>query len=53
MMVPTEEHEEINPICPHCKKEILRVFFRELATILGKRYILLSGLPCSTWCFTS
>jgi len=38
-MVPTEEHEEINPICPHCKKEILRVFFRELATILGKRYI--------------
>jgi len=38
-MIPTEEHEEINPVCPHCKKEILRVFFRELLTVFGKRYI--------------
>ena len=38
-MIPTEEREEINPICPHCKKEVLRVFFRELLTTFGKRYI--------------
>ncbi|HSR16537.1 MAG TPA: hypothetical protein VLM39_00475 [Ignavibacteriaceae bacterium] len=35
-MIPTEEHEEINPKCPLCKKEILRVFFRELETVFGK-----------------
>lgn len=38
-MIPTEEHEEIIPLCPQCKKEILKVFFRELSTMLGKRYI--------------
>ena len=38
-MIQAEEHNEILPVCPHCKKEILRVFFQELFTTFGKRYI--------------
>jgi len=38
-MIPTEEHEKINPLCPHCKKEIFKMFFREMFTVFGKRYI--------------
>ena len=38
-MIQTEEHNEILPVCPHCKKELFRIFFQELSTDFGKRYI--------------
>ncbi len=38
-MIRSEEHEEINPICPHCEQELLKLWFREVETLFGKRYV--------------
>jgi uncharacterized protein with PIN domain len=38
-MLPSEEHDEINPICPHCSRELSVIWYREVETFLGKRYI--------------
>jgi len=38
-MIPVEEKHDIYPVCPHCTKEITRVWCRELESFLGKRYI--------------
>ncbi|MBN1155008.1 hypothetical protein JXB12_08850 [candidate division KSB1 bacterium] len=38
-MIYLEEKNDINPICPHCKTEIRKVWYQELETFLGKRYI--------------
>ena len=36
-MITFEKKEDIMPICPHCKKEITKVWYRELRGDLGKR----------------
>lgn len=36
-MIPFEKREDITPICPHCKKELERILYRELKGDLGKR----------------
>lgn len=36
-MITFEKKEDVSPICPHCKKELARVWFRELKGDLGKR----------------
>ncbi|PKK81970.1 MAG: hypothetical protein CVT49_16140 [candidate division Zixibacteria bacterium HGW-Zixibacteria-1] len=36
-MIIFEQKEDITPVCPHCKKEIEKVWFRELKGDLGKR----------------
>lgn len=33
------ENPEIDPICPHCEKEIRRLLMRKIETILGVRYL--------------
>jgi hypothetical protein len=38
-MIPTQEREDLFPLCPHCKAEIKVVWFRELESLFGKRYI--------------
>jgi hypothetical protein len=38
-MIPTQEREDLSPLCPHCKAEIKLVWFRELESFFGKRYI--------------
>ncbi len=38
-MFPSEQREDVNPICPHCSKELTKVWFREVETFFGKRYI--------------
>ena len=38
-MILTEEKNDLTPICPHCSKEINKVWFRALESLLGKRYI--------------
>ncbi|MBN1461760.1 MAG: hypothetical protein JXA57_19695 [Armatimonadetes bacterium] len=38
-MLKTERSEDITPLCPHCKKQLTRVLFRELAHDWGPRLI--------------
>ncbi len=38
-MIEIEQREDIQPVCPFCKKEIKKVSFQELAGHLGKRYL--------------
>ncbi|MFW6287989.1 MAG: hypothetical protein ACOC2J_04485 [bacterium] len=34
-----EKKENVNPICPHCGAELENIWFKELKSSLGKRYI--------------
>ncbi len=36
-MILFEQRDDIAPVCPHCKKEITRVWYRELKCDLGKK----------------
>lgn len=36
-MIMFEKRDDINPVCPHCKKEIVQIHYRELKGDLGKR----------------
>lgn len=36
-MLMFEQREQDNPVCPHCKREISVVYFREMKGDLGKR----------------
>jgi hypothetical protein len=38
-MIPTQERTDLLPLCPHCHAEIKVVWFQELESFLGKRYI--------------
>jgi len=38
-MLPVEEKNDLNPVCPHCAKELKKIWCRELESFLGKRYI--------------
>lgn len=38
-MIETEERNDVRPICPHCKAELQKVYFREMSVFLGKRFI--------------
>lgn len=38
-MIPTEEREDMVPLCPQCKAELRTVYYRRLSSLFGKRYI--------------
>jgi uncharacterized protein with PIN domain len=38
-MVTAEEKSNISPICPHCEKEIETLWYNQVKTFLGKRFI--------------
>jgi len=38
-MIILESKEDIDPLCPHCDRELQSVRMRELKGTLGKRYI--------------
>ncbi|RPH92020.1 MAG: hypothetical protein EHM72_18045 [Calditrichaeota bacterium] len=38
-MIPTQEKNDLYPLCPQCKAEIKVVWYRQLESFLGKRYI--------------
>ncbi len=38
-MLPVEEKNDVTPVCPHCGKELEKVWCRELESLFGKRYI--------------
>ncbi len=39
MVQLTKVGEDIEPVCPHCEAAISEVWYRELASQLGKRYV--------------
>jgi uncharacterized protein YbaR (Trm112 family) len=38
-MITFEKKEDIMPVCPHCKKELAKVWYQQLKGDLGKRCI--------------
>ena len=38
-MIRIEEKQDVEPMCPHCKESLRLLWFRELAGMLGKRYV--------------
>ncbi|GAB4185286.1 MAG: hypothetical protein Kow00108_22780 [Calditrichia bacterium] len=38
-MINLEKKEDIIPICPHCNKPLDTVYFKELRSTFGRRYI--------------
>ena len=38
-MIVSEEKNDVLPICPHCKAEVNKVWYQEIAGFLGKRYL--------------
>jgi hypothetical protein len=38
-MIGLEIKNDVEPVCPHCSKQLGTVWMRELTSVLGKRYI--------------
>ncbi|MEJ2079650.1 MAG: hypothetical protein P8Z74_16875 [Acidobacteriota bacterium] len=38
-MIPADERDDLDPVCPHCGAVISRLGFRQVQTIFGKRFI--------------
>ncbi|MCF8261832.1 MAG: hypothetical protein K9J12_13720 [Melioribacteraceae bacterium] len=38
-MVELKKKEDVSPVCPHCNTDIREVWFNELRTDFGRRYI--------------
>jgi hypothetical protein len=38
-MIPSQQREDVVPLCPHCDKVVQVVHFREISALLGKRYV--------------
>lgn len=34
-----EEKNDVNPICPHCNKQLFKIWYREVESFFGKRYV--------------
>ena len=37
--LPMEERDDLNPICPHCERQIERLYYRQIRDLGGKRNI--------------
>ncbi|MFH1194789.1 MAG: hypothetical protein V1720_03695 [bacterium] len=38
-MISVEETTTVNPICPHCEKEITKVYARRVESVFGVRFV--------------
>lgn len=38
-MIKLSEKMDVEPICPHCDKPLVEIWFRELPSFLGRRYV--------------
>jgi len=38
-MVSLVEKKDVDPICPHCKKDLKEIYYRELSRDLGRRIV--------------
>jgi len=34
-----EENNNVAPLCPHCEKDIRNLWYQEVKSFLGKRYV--------------
>jgi hypothetical protein len=39
MMIECQERNDLTPVCPHCGAALSKVYFRQLSSRFGKRYI--------------
>lgn len=37
-MLELEQHDEVDPLCPHCEALLRTLWFRELSGVAGRRY---------------
>ncbi|HHH76705.1 MAG TPA: hypothetical protein ENL03_06745 [Phycisphaerae bacterium] len=37
-MIDLEPREDVQPICPHCSKELSTIWMHTVRSVLGKRY---------------
>lgn len=38
-MIEAKEMNDVTPLCPHCTAAIREVWFRELSSTFGRRYV--------------
>jgi hypothetical protein len=38
-MIELTERNEVEPLCPHCSEPLQAVWFQQLKSFLGKRYV--------------
>jgi len=38
-MIEAEERNDVRPVCPHCKIEIVKVLYQQVSSVFGKRYL--------------
>lgn len=38
-MIALEEKNDTAPICPHCSEPVREIWFRQLRSLLGRRYL--------------
>ncbi len=38
-MIELTERSDVDPLCPHCNQPLRNVLYRQLRTLLGKRYL--------------
>ena len=38
-MIRVKSAEKVAPLCPHCDQEITEILMREVAGLLGRRYV--------------
>ncbi len=38
-MINSVEKPDVLPLCPHCKKEVKNLWYREIMGFLGKRFV--------------
>ena len=43
-MLNLEQRDDIDPICPYCQEPIRSLAFRELSSVLGRRYVYFCSL---------
>jgi uncharacterized protein with PIN domain len=38
-MIDLKEKMDVTPLCPHCNEAITQIWFRELRSTFGRRYV--------------
>ena len=37
------EKRDVTPLCPYCEQGLQKIYFRELTSLLGRRYVYFCG----------
>ena len=38
-MIRSTEKNDVKPVCPHCEEQIEEVYFKQIESTFGKRYL--------------